>query len=162
MWSGHILPVSTKSLPNTSNRIGQGTKHTQPQSHWSVVWSATICKYIWWGSSSNKELERREWGVHPIQDSFLARLNHCKDHTCTPCHNHDPMFYIRFSNFDRTMGFYWSYILLLKPPVLMHSWYYWLQICLCHNDCKWSTGCPFGQLQGTQTRGGLVTIAFST
>ena len=89
MWSGHILPVSTKSLPNTSNRIGQGTKHTQPQSHWSVVWSATICKYIWWGSSSNKELERREWGVHPIQDSFLARLNHCKDHTCTPCHNHD-------------------------------------------------------------------------
>ena len=26
-----------------------------------------------------------------------------------------------FSNFDQTTGFYWSYTLLLKPPVLIHS-----------------------------------------
>ena len=29
--------------------------------------------------------------------------------------------YEQFDNFDRTMGFYWSYTLLLKPPVLMCS-----------------------------------------
>ena len=27
-------------------------------------------------------------------------------------------FLVRFNNFDRTTGFYWSYTLLLKPPVL--------------------------------------------
>ena len=27
-----------------------------------------------------------------------------------------------FSNFDQTMGFYRSYMLLLKPPILMRSW----------------------------------------
>ena len=26
-----------------------------------------------------------------------------------------------FNNFDRTISFYWRYMLLLKPPVLMHS-----------------------------------------
>ena len=35
------------------------------------------------------------------------------------------LFLVRFNNFDRTMGFYWSYTLLLKPPVLMYScWYH--------------------------------------
>ena len=28
------------------------------------------------------------------------------------------LFSVQFDNFDRTMGFYWSYMLLLKPPVL--------------------------------------------
>ena len=32
------------------------------------------------------------------------------------------LFIVRFDNFDHTRRFYWSYTLLLKPPVLMHSW----------------------------------------
>ena len=28
------------------------------------------------------------------------------------------LFLVRFNNFDQTTGFYWSYTLLLKPPVL--------------------------------------------
>ena len=34
-------------------------------------------------------------------------------------------FLVRFNNFNNfawTTGFYWSYMLLLKPPVLMRSW----------------------------------------
>ena len=31
-------------------------------------------------------------------------------------------------NFDWTMGFYWSYTLLLKPPVLMCSWCYYVKL----------------------------------
>ena len=32
------------------------------------------------------------------------------------------LFLVRFNNFALTTGFYWSYMLLLKSPVLMHSW----------------------------------------
>ena len=32
------------------------------------------------------------------------------------------LFLVQFNNFDRTVGFYWSYM----PPVLMCSWYKWL------------------------------------
>ena len=34
------------------------------------------------------------------------------------------LFIVRFNNFDRTTGLYWSYtfLLLLEPPVLMSSW----------------------------------------
>ena len=32
------------------------------------------------------------------------------------------LFLVRFNNFDQTIGFCWSYMLLLKPPVLMCSW----------------------------------------
>ena len=31
------------------------------------------------------------------------------------------LFLAWFNNFDQTMGFYWSYTLLLESPVLMHS-----------------------------------------
>ena len=33
------------------------------------------------------------------------------------------LFLVRFNNFAPTVGFYWSYMLLLKSPVLMHFWY---------------------------------------
>ena len=32
------------------------------------------------------------------------------------------LFLVQFNNFALTTGFYWSYNLLLKSPVLMHSW----------------------------------------
>ena len=32
------------------------------------------------------------------------------------------LFLVRFNNFTLTMGFYWSYTLLLQSPVLMRSW----------------------------------------
>jgi len=32
------------------------------------------------------------------------------------------LFVVWFNNFAPTMGFYWSYMLLLKSPVLTHSW----------------------------------------
>ena len=31
------------------------------------------------------------------------------------------LFLVRFNNFALTMGFYWSYTLLLKSPLRMHS-----------------------------------------
>ena len=33
------------------------------------------------------------------------------------------LFLVWFNNFAPTMGFYWSYTLLLKSLILMHSWY---------------------------------------
>ena len=30
---------------------------------------------------------------------------------------------VQFNNFYRNTGFYWCYMLLLKPPILMHSWH---------------------------------------
>ena len=32
------------------------------------------------------------------------------------------IFLVQFNNFDWTTGFYWSFTLLLKPPVVMYSW----------------------------------------
>ena len=40
-------------------------------------------------------------------------------------------FVVRFNNFALTAGFYWSYTLLLKPPVLMHSWHLHAHTCTC-------------------------------
>ena len=33
----------------------------------------------------------------------------------------DDLFLVWFNNLDWTVGFYWSYMLLLLPPVLMRS-----------------------------------------
>ena len=43
------------------------------------------------------------------------------------------LFLVRFNNFTLTMGFYWSYTLLLYLPVLMRFWgmkLLWYRICL--------------------------------
>ena len=37
------------------------------------------------------------------------------------------LFLVRFNNFDRTVGFYWSYTLLLEPTVLMCSY---IHVCM--------------------------------
>ena len=41
------------------------------------------------------------------------------------------VFLVQFNNFDRTIGFYWSYMLFIYPPILMRS-------CVMHveTDCK--------------------------
>ena len=54
------------------------------------------------------------------------------------------LFSVWFSNFDQTTSFYWSYMFLLKPPVLMRSCYYiltrwgWCELLSCFILYIWS------------------------
>ena len=45
------------------------------------------------------------------------------------------LFLVCFNNSTLTMGFYWSYTLLLQSSILMRSWYMCMLVCVC--KCTW-------------------------
>ena len=83
----------------------------------------------------------------------------------------DVVFLVWFNNFDQTTCFYWSYTLLLKPPILMCSWeYIWifnqsltLTTIFLHIDATpFSSAATFGQGAGLIALNNIACTAYES
>ena len=67
------------------------------------------------------------------------------------------LFLVQFNNFDRTVGFYWRYTLLLEPPILTY-------VLLVHVKCFYLLDPPLSRnfAMGTRLIASFYALLFDT